>query len=81
MERSPLVDADLGDGGLHAFDLAGHGCGVGAHRLIIGGHMGDGRQGDGHVLGDEDAVDVHGVGEDGALQVKPQICHYSSPPS
>jgi hypothetical protein len=75
------VNADLGDGCLHRLDLAGQRRRVGSHRLEVSRHKVDGRQGDGHVLGGENAVHIDGIGEDGALQVEPQVCHYSSPPS
>ena len=75
------VDADLGDGCLHRLDLAEQRRRVGSHRFEVSRHKVDGRQGDGHVLGGENAVHIDGIGEDGALQVEPQVCHYSSPPS
>ena len=64
-----------------SLDLAGQRRRVGSHRLEVSRHKVDGRQGDGHVLGGENAVHIDGIGEDGALQVEPQVCHYSSPPS
>ena len=73
------VGADLVDGRLHSLDLADDRQRQGAHRLEVSSQEIDGRQRDGHVLGDQFAGVVHSVSQYGAVEVDP--CHYSSPPS